>query len=277
MNLLFHVATLGGCFALCTQVFGACYTLGQDAPGRCMGSECEVQCTSPVTPEPASIPGFELRATREGYLISSIVPASPGAQQGLQIGDHILSIDGHPLPLPEPALWDQAVFHTLSVRRSGTMLKFKLNGEKPSVILARYLKTIPEVRVTNLPGLDYGVQLNPEGIDHRYISGILIARDSTSRVLTVIPASPAADAGIQEGDLVFLDIKGKPVLPDARTARKLEGASAPESFSVIVERAGHLSYRRLSQRSILSVLGGLPSRPLVDSTKKVLIARTNLQ
>lgn len=143
-----------------------------------------------------------------GALVGDVAPNSPGAKAGLQRGDVVLQLNGTPvsgsddLSLRISQMAPGAVAH-LQVYRSG-------HTQNVDVTLDEY----PEKNQPSQPSESGGAALN--GLQVQNLSGDIrqqlgLPSAVTGVVVTAVdPGSPAAAAGIQEGDVVQ-EVDRKPV------------------------------------------------------------------
>jgi serine protease Do len=179
----------------------------------------------PVTPELAKALNL---ANDQGALVAQVMPDSPAAKAGMQAGDVIVEYDGHPIgkagELP-PLVAATPVGQTavLKVLRNGQVKTFITQiaelSEGEQVASASPAREKLGLAVQPLtPGLakELGV---PD------TSGLVVAG--------VKDGSPAADAGIQPGD-VIVQVNRRPVrtIADLRQAMAAQKPGEPTLFQI---------------------------------------------
>jgi len=177
---------------------------------------------------------MDLPDTR-GAVVQQVLPDTPAADAGLKQGDVVVSIDGSPLKNMRDlqltiARKDPGTVVTLAVIRDGKKKKIQVElGQFPD----DQTGTAQDLNEAHTGTL--GLTVEPITPDLQKQFGI-----ETSRGLVVTgvdPSSPAADKGIQSGD-VILEINRKQVdsLKDFRKALKDAPDDKPVLF--LVERGG---------------------------------------
>jgi len=186
-----------------------------------------------VTPNLAN--AFKVPA-EEGALVSDVVPDSPGAKAGLQRGDVITDLDGQPVAGPNElrlavaAMAPGTTVH-MKIIRGGEVRDLSLKlGEAPAgkgggSPLGRSAQNSP------MRGVQVG-ELTPElrrqlGLGSEVRGVVVTARPDSS---------PAADAGLQSGDVIE-QINRQPVNSVADYQRVIAQAGN-QSLVLLVNRGG---------------------------------------
>jgi serine protease Do len=166
----------------------------------------------------------------EGALVAQVLPDSPASKAGVQAGDVITSFDGHPIAkagdLPrQVAAAKVGSTGTLEVRRN----------DKP-LTLSFQIAEMPggeQVAAAAAPKESLGLAVEPLtpalanqlGVPDR--TGVVVAR--------VQDGSPAADAGIQPGD-VIVQANRQPVKGVADLRRVIDGQKPGEAILFLIHR-----------------------------------------
>jgi serine protease Do len=150
----------------------------------------------PLTPELAK--SFGVKDTK-GVLVSDVMPDSPAAKAGLQPGDIILEFDGKPAEGPGD------VQRAVGLASPGTTTRLKIWREQGEKTLELKIGETPEEREVRGPGGRgprslLGVEVRPvtpeiaRQLNLRSTDGVVVA--------WVEEGSPAADEGVQRGDVI---------------------------------------------------------------------------
>lgn len=154
-----------------------------------------------------------LAGEHRGILLTSIVPGSPAAQAALRAGDVILKIDGKEIQNADDFTWwlDQAGAATsvrFTVARPDQIAQEALN-----VKLSGILDPASGFGFRNRFPLTKGLSLIEQGAETITLRAAVASQLGTTAGLLVVyvePATPAAEAGLQPGD-VIQSIDGKPI------------------------------------------------------------------
>ncbi|MGC2819173.1 MAG: Do family serine endopeptidase, partial [Candidatus Sulfotelmatobacter sp.] len=190
-----------------------------------------------VTPELAK--AFHVTAEK-GALISNVDPNGPGAKAGLQRGDVITELNGQPVDGPNDlrlkvgTLTPGTTVH-LKVERSGQMRDISLAlGEAPAT---KGVGNAAGGSAENSPMR--GVQVDELTSDIRQQLGL--KPDVKGVVVTNVAGdSPAADAGLQQGDVIE-QINRQPVNSVADYQRLIE-QSGKQSLVLLINRGGNTNF-----------------------------------
>jgi serine protease Do len=173
---------------------------------------------------------------RDGVLISSVEPGGAAERAGVQRGDVVLSVDGSPVGTTG------RLRNLIAAKGKGRVQLEILRGGKP-ITLGVELGQLPDKQAQKLPGAakDSGAlglelsQLSPE-IAKRFG----LDRSEGVVVIQVVPGSPAANAGLQSGD-VLLEVDRVKVTTPADVQRAAR-AKPKGSVLLLVEREGRTRY-----------------------------------
>ena len=160
---------------------------------------------------------------RGGALVAQVLADSPAEKGGVQPGDVITSIDGRPVENQE------GVIRTIQDRPIGQALRLDvLRGGKPVRVTVKSaeLKEQGEVlgRGDDRGPRGFGLQL--QDLDPQLASQLGLPGRRGAVVADVAPGSPAARAGISEGD-VIVEVNRKPVTSAAEAVKALRGGKGP--------------------------------------------------
>jgi serine protease Do len=180
-----------------------------------------------VTPELAK--SFGLTA-KKGALVAQVFSNSPAEKAGIERGDVILEFDGKevadskdlPLIVASTPVGKNV---TIKLSRNGKVLDRQVKigemEEKAQVAKAPFSNKSLGITVQNLtPDIAKGLGLKKE-------TGVVVTR--------VEPGSPAADAGIQTGD-VIREVNRKPVKDVDDFVQKVEKAKDQENILFFLQR-----------------------------------------
>jgi regulator of sigma E protease len=147
--------------------------------------------------------------------IGFVVPESPAAEAGMAAGDRIVSINGIPVSQFGPAgnarasiVWNIARSETpaldIVVDRDGKTLDFDVTPEIPQ----------------------------REGWGRKNLRSIGVAPAMTPKIASIIPGSPAQDAGLRSGDLITT-ANGMPLISMVQVSEMLKtNGAAPVTLGV---------------------------------------------
>jgi serine protease Do len=188
-----------------------------------------------VTPELAQSFGL---AKAEGALVASIDKDGPAAKSGLERGDVVIKFDGR----------DVHDEHELPVLVADTPINKKVDVEVvrngKHKILEVTVGELKEAQVQTAkaeePGTNWGMQVGD--ITAEIASQFHLQADKGVVVRHVSPDSPAAEAGIQPGDLI-LEVDHDKVASAADFLAKAKAAkSSAKSALLLVQRGGTTIY-----------------------------------
>lgn len=189
-----------------------------------------------VTPDLAK--AFNVPAEK-GALIGSVDPNGPGAKAGLQREDVIEELNGQPVAGPNDLRLK------IGAMAPGTEVRLKVNrGGKERDVTVK-LAEAPGKTAANGPAGSAqsspmrGVQVDDLTPDIRQQLGL--SSDVKGVVVTSLPdASPAADAGLQRGDVIE-QINRKPV-NSVGDYQRLVSEAGKQTLVVLVNRGGSTAF-----------------------------------
>lgn len=176
---------------------------------------------------------------RHGALISSVAAAGPAAQAGLERGDVVVEFAGQ-------AVTDAGLFRNrVAAEPPGSTQRLVVvrDGQRKSLDVR--LGTLPSSGETPTPraatpeNSTLGLEIAPLSSELR--SRLQVPADVQQGVVVagVLPASPAADAGLREGD-VIVEVNRAPVTSPAELKQRVSALKGV--FSMLVARNGSTFY-----------------------------------
>jgi serine protease Do len=198
-----------------------------------------------VTPELAR--SFDLRDA-SGALVASIAPGGPAEHAGLQRGDVIVEFDGHAIAdshqLP-------AMVAVASVGSQARLTVLRGGAKKTIDVTIASLPEDPEHRLSAADG-DAGDDssnakwgLAVTDITPQLAKGHRLPRDHGVVVTGVEPSGPAAEAGIQPGDIVR-EVNRAPV-ESSKEFRNAVQSSKHENLLLLMQRGEMTSFQLLKK------------------------------
>ncbi len=180
-----------------------------------------------VTPELAKSFGLK---EKKGALVSQVVSGSPAEKAGIEQGDVIVEFDGKEVAdskdLPRivaPTPVGKAV--TVKVSRDGKVTDRQVKlGEMEG-----------KVEVSKAPSSHQSLGVTVQNLTPEIAKGLGLKKETGVVVTRVEPGSPAADAGIQTGD-VIQEINRKPVKNVEDFVQKVEKAKGQENVLLLIQR-----------------------------------------
>ncbi|MGC1403895.1 MAG: PDZ domain-containing protein, partial [Thermodesulfobacteriota bacterium] len=180
-----------------------------------------------VTPELAKSFGLK---DNKGALVAQVGPNSPAEKAGIAPGDIILEFDGKTVSdskdLPR-IVAETAVGKTVTVKvsREGKVIDRSLTvGE---------LTDKAEKAMT--PSSHKSLGLSVQDLTPEIAQGLGLKKSAGVVVTQVEPESPAAEAGLQSGD-VIREVNRKPVKNSDDFVRKLEKAKGQDTVLLFIQR-----------------------------------------
>lgn len=177
----------------------------------------------------------------QGALVSKIMPDSPAARVGLQIGDIITEFNGQAIEksgdLPPmvgmTAINEQA---TLKIIRQGEtkMISFKIG------LLPEQAEKRAEAKVDSKPANKLGIKVSDLTAEQRESLQI----PSSGVLVQEVGKGPAKNAGIQRGD-VILRIQNDVIHNVADFDKTTQNLSVGKSVAVLIQRRGNPAFLAL--------------------------------
>ena len=180
-----------------------------------------------------------------GSLVESVLPDSPAAAAGLRAGDVIVGFDGADVADDRDL---QFLVSDAEIGRAATCLVLR-DGRRIELEVEPAEEPADDGGRTTRAGSWYGMSVAPLGGDdprvQRMKDALGVEGERGMMVVAVTPDGPAANAGLQPGD-VILEINGRPIAgaDDFRQLRD-ELAGREEVISLLIESGGLEGYRLL--------------------------------
>ncbi|CAH2601960.1 putative periplasmic serine endoprotease DegP-like [Rhodovastum atsumiense] len=197
--------------------------------------------SQPVTPEMATALHLPDATKRGGALVSGVEPDSPAAKAGLQPGDVVQAVDGRSVATPRDLAIDIAALPPgsttrLDIIRDGTPQSLSAT----LATLHDHNQPAPDAGKPERQGL--GVALAPLTPQLRGQLE-LPTRTQGAVVVEVQPDSPAAQAGLREGD-VLLGVGGHQIRSPEDAAAAIRSATTGQEQKVALRilRDGHTAF-----------------------------------
>ncbi|MGZ3514281.1 MAG: DegQ family serine endoprotease [Thermodesulfobacteriota bacterium] len=180
-----------------------------------------------VTPELAK--SFALKE-KKGALVAQVVPGSPAEKAGIEQGDVIVEFDGKEVASSKDL---PLIVSSTPVGKSIT-IKLSRNGK----VFDRQVKVgemEQKAEVANAPSSHKPLGITVQNITPEIAQGLGLKREAGVVVTRVEPGSPAANAGIQTGD-VIRDVDRKPVKDVDDFVQKIEKSKDQENILLFLQR-----------------------------------------
>lgn len=199
----------------------------------------------PLTSEMGAALGLK---NRKGALVGDVVEGGPAERSGIRRGDVILAINGRQVVdandlMNQVAQIQPGTTAELSIWRDGRQTRIKARVARREEERAAALNPRggededPEAGGMAALGIQ-AADLNDQTRE-RFRIGRGVRRGAV--VVAVDPAGPAAEEGIQEGD-VILEVGRKPVGSAAELRSRVAGAPKGSGILLLVSRGGNTSY-----------------------------------
>ena len=175
-----------------------------------------------------------------GALVSDVVKGSPAERAGIERGDVILSLDG------QPVSDGNSLRNRISSTQPGATVSigFVRDGQQKTARVT--LGELPSQKASADDGAPaqgprLGLSLQP--VTPEMAKELGVPAETGLYVAEVAPASPAADAGLQAGDVIE-QVNRKPI-HDVSSLRQAVAASGEKPALVLVRREGASLYLTL--------------------------------
>ena len=163
--------------------------------------------------------GISFSVEDDGALVRAVIEGSPAATAGLQVDDLILAVDGVDVA-PE------ALAATIQALEAGATITLTLQRDGAELTLDVTLGSAPA------PLMQWQAFR-----DSAYLGVSLVSDEAGVLVEDVVPESPAAEAGLEAGDLLH-GIDGEAVGSPLEAARMIRALEAGSEITLDIERDG---------------------------------------
>jgi serine protease Do len=189
---------------------------------------------------PALAKSFDLKE-KKGALVAQVVSGSPAEKAGIEQGDVIVEFDGKEVTdskdLPR-------IVASTPIGKAVT-IKLLRNGKA----LDRQVKVgemEEKVEVAKAPS-HKSLGITVQNLTPEIAKGLGLKKDMGVVVTRVEPGSPAADAGIQTGDLVQ-EVNRKPVKNVEDFVQKVEKAKGQDNILLLIQRGQNNMFAAVTPR-----------------------------
>jgi serine protease Do len=189
---------------------------------------------------PALAKSFDLKE-KKGALVAQVVSGSPAEKAGIEQGDVIVEFDGKEVTdskdLPR-------IVASTPIGKAVT-IKLLRNGKA----LDRQVKVgemEEKVEVAKAPS-HKSLGITVQNLTPEIAKGLGLKKDTGVVVTRVEPGSPAADAGIQTGDLVQ-EVNRKPVKNVEDFVQKVEKAKGQDNILLLIQRGQNNMFAAVTPR-----------------------------
>ena len=195
--------------------------------------------------------------SREGALVQEVIPNTPAADAGFKIGDRITRFNGHDI-IAYPTLQRKISTVELgeevpvTVRRGGAEVELKVTLASHKEVLKRSRQTPKEPRKEDGAGDEKSDGSEAEAVEGQPYLGIEAtkAEGGGVRIDEVFPGSPAAEAGLEQGDIIHR-VEGTDIDSVGGLADLIGGLKPGDSIKLFRQRGD-------GERELELELGELP-------------------
>jgi serine protease Do len=180
-----------------------------------------------VTPELAKSFGLK---EKKGALVAQVVPGSPAEKAGIEQGDLITGFDGKEIAESKDL---PRIVASTPVGKTVT-IKLSRNGK----VIDRQVKVgemEEKAEVSKAPSSNKSLGITVQNLTPEIAKGLGLKKETGVVVTGVQPGSPAADAGIQTGD-VIREVNRKPIKDLDDFIQKIEKAKDQENVLLLLQR-----------------------------------------
>jgi len=192
-----------------------------------------------MTPELAKSFGLN---ENKGALVAEVLPGSPAEKAGIERGDVIVSFDGKEVTeskgLPQiVASTPVGKSVTVKVWRDGKTLDRQV----------KVAEMAENVEVTRTPSHEKTLGITVQNLTPEMARRFRLSNQTGVVVTGVEPGSPAAEAGIQTGDIIR-EVNRKPVADASDLAKQIKQAKDQSSVLLLVQRGQNSLFAAVTPR-----------------------------
>ncbi len=190
---------------------------------------------------PALAKSFDLKE-KQGALVAQVVSGGPAEKAGIEQGDVILGFDGKEIAESKDL---PRIVASTPVGKTVTVKLLK-NGK----VVDRQVKMgemEEKVDISNLPSSHKTLGIVVQNLTPEIARELGVKRDAGIVVTQVEPGSPAADAGIQTGD-VIQQVNRKPVKNVEDFVQKVEKAKDQDNILLFLQRGQNNLFAAVTPR-----------------------------
>jgi serine protease Do len=200
-----------------------------------------------LAPQTLSYDEQQRYGVKQGALVTMVSKGTPASKAGFQVEDVIVRYDGQPIPD------DAALRDMVSRTAPGTTVPIvvRRNGEEVTIHATIGASPVPKVATTEAPARDnaqtkLGVSVG-DAADANVRQQFHLGNDVTNGavVAEVNPGSPAAEAGIQPGD-VILRLNGKPIANAEELTSVTHNLKDTGTVTAVIRRGGDTILAQIS-------------------------------
>ncbi len=181
-----------------------------------------------MTPELAKSLGLN---EKKGALVTQVISGSPAEKAGIEQGDVIVEFDGQ-----EIVDW-KGLPRTVASTPVGKSVTVKVSRDGKVIDRQVKLGELEEkgVEVSKAPSSHKSLGITVQTVTPETANGLGLKKEAGVVVTRVEAGSPAADAGIQRGD-VIQEVNRKPVKDVEDFVQKVEKAKGQENILLLIQR-----------------------------------------
>ncbi len=212
---------------------------------NCATSFCEYRCATPqaLTAWSPELTGVEVSDDVHPVVVA-IYPNSPAERAGIRVGDALIKINGKPLPYS--CFLDTADVAQYLIKRGTQEMEVALRRVSPTEAIFRASDS--RFRNVGLKGFARLASLPP------YISGAILRKTRRGLLVdSVIPSTPAEQAGIEKGSRVLAILDASTNQP----SNAGEGADYRANLKFVLASRGTITTKTLTLLGLSEVLSGM--------------------